>query len=135
MAKGVWFLSRFQHSDGGMRSRGRAKNLNLYLFIMSFRSSGVSLCHSNFHSYIQIPPLASGGGQLIPSISCEMFGCSLSFSRYLEHGFTFQWYLKFHFPDFIFFSFFASQKYAVLCQSASHLLFIVAVQVLGLPFA
>ena len=32
-------------------------------------------------------------------------------------------------------AFFASQKYAVLCQSASHLLFAGAVQVLGLPFA
>ena len=131
----MWFLSRFQHSDGGMPSRGRAKSLNLYFFYYVLQELGVSLCRSNFHSYFQIPPLASGGGQLIPSISFEMFGCSLSFSRYLENGFTFQWSLRFHFPDFIFFSFFASKKYAVLCQSASHLLFVGAVQVLGLPFA
>ena len=49
--------------------------------------------------------------------------------------FTFQWSLRFHFPDFIFFSFFASpQKYAALCHSASHLLFVGAVQVPGLFF-
>ena len=76
------------------------------------------------------------GGQLISSISFEMFGCQpFFFTEALNLVFDFQWSLRFHCPDFIFFSFFASpQKYAALCHSDSHLLFVGAVQVPGLFF-
>ena len=65
------------------------------------------------------------GGQLISSISFEMFGCQPFFFQKPGTWFSPSSGLSDStFPDFIFFSFFASpQKYAALCHSASHLLF------------
>ena len=76
------------------------------------------------------------GGQLISSISFEMFGYQPFFFQKPGTWFSPSSGLSDStFPDFIFFSFFASpQKYAALCHSASHLLFVGAVQVPGLFF-
>ena len=68
----MWFLSRFQHSDGGMPSTGKRLSLNLY--------HGVLQEIGEF-CFIQTLTLTSRslhlpvGGQLISSISFEMFGC------------------------------------------------------------
>ena len=94
------------------------------------------LFYSNFHSYFQILHLPVGG-QLISSISFEMLGCQPFFFQKPGTWFSPSSGLSdfLTFPDFIFFSFFASpRKYAALCHSASHLLFVGAVQVPGLFF-
>ena len=72
------------NSDGEMPSRGRGKSLSLHLFydvlqeirvVVSFK---LALTSRSLHLLV--------GCQLISSISFEMFGCSLYFSRILEFG-------------------------------------------------